>query len=277
MSIRTMSAADVQPAAETVRRGEWGERGPFFAFVVDHAECDAVVAEADGEIVGTGVGTANGAVGWVGAIFVSPTYRSRGLGRALTLEVIDRLETRGCRTVVLTATDQGRPIYERLGFEVQAWYRTLEAEGLASDTPTAPAVRAIDAADLAAIVALDRAATGEEREHLLRAFLRPDAGWVVADPVDGAVRAFLLRAPWGGGATIAWDPDDAIRLLDHRRAHGGPGHRVRAGLLDQNAAGLALLAERGWTEAWRAVRMIRGEPLCWQPTAIWGQFNHALG
>jgi len=272
-----MSAADVQPAAEAVRRGGWGERGLFFEFAVDHAECDAIVAEMDGEVVGTGVGTSNGGVGWVGAIFVSSTHRSRGLGRALTLEVIDRLDTRGCRTLVLTATDQGRPIYERLGFEVQSWYRTLEGEGLPTETPAARDVRAMNAADLAAVVALDRAATGEDREHLLRAFLRPDAGWVVADPVDRAVRAFLLRAPWGGGATISPDPDDAIQLLDHRRVQGGPGHRVRAGLLEQNQAGLALLAERGWTEAWRAVRMIRGEPLGWQPTAIWGQFNHAVG
>jgi hypothetical protein len=56
MSIRTMSRADVQPAAEAVRRGGWGERGPFFAFAVDHTECVAIVAEMDGEIVGTGVG-----------------------------------------------------------------------------------------------------------------------------------------------------------------------------------------------------------------------------
>jgi hypothetical protein len=195
----------------------------------------------------------------------------------LTLEVIDRLGSRGCETLVLTATDLGRPTYERLGFEVQTWYRTLEAEGLPTETPDVRDVRAMIAADLAAVAALDRAATGEDRAHLLRTFLRPGAGWVVADPVDRAIRAFLLRAPWGGGATISPAPVDAIALLDHRRAHGGPGHRVRAGLLEQNETGLALLSDRGWTEAWRAVRMIRGEPLAWQPTAIWGQFNHAVG
>jgi GNAT superfamily N-acetyltransferase len=272
-----MTPADVEPATEAIRRGGWGERGPFFAFAVGHRECDPILAEVDDEIVGTGVGTASGHVGWIGAIFVGPTHRGHGLGLALTAEVIARLESRGCRTLVLVATEQGRPIYERLGFEVQSWYHTLEIGGLPMDAPPDRTVQAIGRADLPGMAALDRRATGEDRAHLIEAFVRDDAGWIVRDPDDGHLRAFLLRAPWGGGATIAPDPSDALRLLDHRRAVGGPDHRVRAGLMAENEAGRLLLAERGWTEAWSAVRMIRGDPLDWQPEAIWGQFNHAIG
>lgn len=276
MLIRPMTPADVEPAAGAIRQGGWGERGPFFAFAVGHRACDPIVAEVDGEIVGTGVGTASGHVGWVGTIFVSPGHRTRGLGRALTAEAIARLETRGCRTLVLVATEQGRPIYERLGFEVQSRYHTLEIGGLPTDTRADPTVQTIARSDLPDLIALDRRATGEDRAHLLETFVGEDAGWVVRDP-HGRVRAFLLRAPWGGGATIAPDPADALWLLDRRRAVGGPDHRVRAGLLAENEAGLDLLAERGWTEAWSAVRMIRGDSLAWRPEAIWGQFNHALG
>lgn len=278
-TIRPMTAADVEPAAEAVLRGGWGERGPFFRFAVDHPECDPLVADAgeDGGIVGTGVGTASGSAGWVGTIFVSPDARRRGLGRALTAEVIDRLEARGCRTLILTATDQGRPIYERLGFEVQSWYVTMEADGLPSDTPRDPRVRPLAPDDLPDLVRLDRAATGEDRAHLFRAFLTSGSGWAVAAGPGAAPSAHLLRAPWGGGATIAADPADAVLLLDHRRAEGGPDHRLRAGLLSDNEAGLALLGSIGWREAWRAVRMVRGAPLDWRPEAIWGQFNHALG
>ena len=49
------------------------------------------------------------------------------------------------------------------------------------------------------------------------------------------------------------------------------------GVLAENASGLVRLAAAGWTEAWRAPRLVRGAPLAWQPDAIWGQFNHALG
>jgi hypothetical protein len=48
-------------------------------------------------------------------------------------------------------------------------------------------------------------------------------------------------------------------------------------LLAENEAGIERLTATGWIEAWRAPRLVRGDPLTWQPNAIWGQFNHALG
>jgi hypothetical protein len=41
--------------------------------------------------------------------------------------------------------------------------------------------------------------------------------------------------------------------------------------------GAAALEADGWTEAWRAPRLVRGAALDWHPDRIWGQFNHALG
>jgi hypothetical protein len=52
---------------------------------------------------------------------------------------------------------------------------------------------------------------------------------------------------------------------------------VRCGILLENLEGAAALEAAGWTEAWRAPRLIRGDSLDWHPEHIWGQFNHALG
>jgi hypothetical protein len=87
----------------------------------------------------------------------------------------------------------------------------------------------------------------------------------------------VLRAPWGGGATIARSPDAALRILTARRRAAGPGGRVRLGLLDENVDGLARLTDAGLHLSWSAPRMLRGEPLVWRPSWIWGQFNHAMG
>ena len=87
----------------------------------------------------------------------------------------------------------------------------------------------------------------------------------------------MIRAPWGGGATIAPNPADAMALLDARRDAYPIDRKVRAGVLETNAVGIARLEADGWTEAWRAPRLELGEPLDWDPPAIWGQFNHALG
>ena len=167
-------------------------------------------------------------------------------------------------------------MYERLGFEVQTWYRILEAPGLGDGEPADPRIRAFRPADLGPMTALDAAATGEDRAHLLGAFASAEAARVL-DRGQGSLGGFVVRAPWGGGATIAPDADDAIAILHARRAATGRDKHVRAGVLADNEAGLERLLATGWTEAWHAPRLVRGEPLHWMPKAIWGQFNHALG
>ncbi len=240
-----------------------------------HANCRALLAERDGQIVATGVATISGLVGWVGTIWVTPLWRRRGLGRAITEAVIDQLEGAGCRTLLLVATAAGRPVYERLGFEILTHDHVLvSSEPGSGRQPSSPhtSIRAFAPAhDLDAAAALDGWATGEAREHILATC----DGWVVE--VAGEVTAFTLRAPFGGVATVARDASDALRLLDLQRQEGGPESRIRAGVLDENVAGLERLVAEGWTEVWSGPRMIRGEPLDWAPTGIWSQFNHAIG
>ena len=275
VSIRPMTPADVEPATAAIVRADWGDRRAWFEFATTQPACRPIVAEADGTLIGTGVGTVNGAVGWVGTIWVDSAHRGAGLGRALTQAVIDGLEAAGCLTLLLVATEQGLPLYERMGFELQTRYRILEAPGLDADAPADPAVRPFSGGDLGAILDLDRAATGEDRGHAIRRFASGESTKVLA--AAGEVRGFVIRAPWGGGATVAPDPADAMRILTARRRASGPGGRVRVGLVEENAAGLAQLETAGLTPIWSAPRLLRGQPLTWYPDWIWGQFNHAMG
>jgi GNAT superfamily N-acetyltransferase len=276
-----MTSADLEPAVAGILADEWGDRRAWFAFAVGHPQCHVVVVDLDGEVVGTGVATINGPVAWIGTIWVARSQRRHGLGTALTEATLDLAETAGCATQVLVATLEGRPLYERLGFEVAATYVTMEAPGRGGVAAGAAAVRVRDWREddgLASLAALDRAATGEDRAHVLRAFVAPTTTRVVtAAADDGAIRGFLVRPPWGGGMTIAPDVDDALALLETRR-DGYPTDRlVRCGVLEANVDGRERLAALGWTEAWRAPRLHRGAPLTWDPTAIWGQANHAMG
>jgi acetyltransferase (GNAT) family protein/GNAT acetyltransferase-like protein len=243
--------------------------------VTDHAEARPFVADADGDVVGTSVLSVNGPVGWIGTVWVDPAWRRRGIGLDLTRATIEQAEAAGCRTLVLVATEAGRPLYERLGFEVQTWYRNFQTDGLGGAAAD-PRVRPFRAGDLEPMAALDAAATGEDRAHLLRTFAAPDSARVL-EHTDGSLRGFVVRAPWGGGATVAPRIEDAETILHARRVSSGADGRVRAGLLAENEAGIDRLLALGWTESWRAPRLVRGEPLVWDPCAIWGQFNHALG
>jgi len=274
-----MAPSDIEGLTRAILADDWGDRGSWLAFVSTHPACRARVAvDDDGRAFATAVATINGAVGWIGTVWVAPDRRRGGVGVALTEAVMEAAEAEGCRTLVLVATDAGRPLYERLGFEVQAWYVTHEAMGLPPGLVD-PRIRTFEPGDLGALARLDRAATGEDRRHLLEAFASREGTRVLAggDADDGGIAAFVVRAPWGGGATVAPDPADALAILEARRRAAGPARRVRAGILSLNLAGLAQLRAAGWTEAWRAPRLIRGDPLDWHPEALWGQFNHALG
>jgi GNAT superfamily N-acetyltransferase len=279
--LRPMHPADVAPAVAAILADEWGDRHRWFDFALASAACRAFVAETDdGAIAGTGVVTLNGRVGWIGTIWVAPAYRRRGLGHELTRATIDVAEAAGCRTLLLVATARGRGLYERMGFEVATWYRTMEAPA-APETTLTPAgaadatLRSFRPDDLDAIVHLDGAATGEDRRTVIADLASP-TGTRVLDGNDGPV-GFVIRAPWGGGATVAPRIDDAMAILTARRLTSTSGRPVRCGILLENETGAAALAAAGWTEAWRAPRLIRGAALDWHPEWIWGQFNHAMG
>jgi GNAT superfamily N-acetyltransferase len=103
----------------------------------------------------------------VGMMLVAARYGRRGLGRALMEHVIAEA---GAATVTLFATDLGRPLYEKLGF--QPVRRNVSFVGaFRPDRAGAggPAVftRAATEADLPAILAVDCAAFGADRAHIL--------------------------------------------------------------------------------------------------------------
>jgi hypothetical protein len=171
----------------------------------------------------------------------------------------------------------GRPVYEREGFTVLDRQVRFTIDGLSpADTPPDPRLRPFAPRDLAAVLELDREVTGEDRSSVLRELVEPVSTTVALGP-DGGVRGFLVRAPWRGGAVIAPDPDDALRLLERRRHSTGVSGKAGAGVLASNEAGRARLRAAGWEEELGGVRMIRGETLDWNPDGIWGQLNGALG
>jgi hypothetical protein len=170
-----------------------------------------------------------------------------------------------------------------MGFDVQTRYRILEIDGLSDGTAIDDAVshglsvvRPFRADDLEAMIALDREATGEDRGHAIRALATPDSARVLGAS-DGGIDGFVIRAPWGGGATVARSADAALELVAARRLAARAAGRVRVGLLEENRSGLRRLREAGFRAQWAAPRMVRGAALVWRPEWIWGQFNHAMG
>ncbi|WP_028063369.1 GNAT family N-acetyltransferase [Solirubrobacter soli] len=245
--------------------------GDAFSIVVRPPTVHTTVAEADdghflaverdGAIVATGASVGFGPTGWIGGIAVAPEARGARLGQALTEAVIDALGPR--ETLLLLASDAGRPIYERLGFEVEERYVVMW--GPESATPAANGLRRLTAADRDAVAALDARVTGEARSLVL------DVG------LDGAIAtpdlsAVAFRPPWPALPIVASDPDAGATLL---RALIAPG--LRLAVPESNAAALETLRALGCTPGRDVVRMRSGAPVQWRPDELWGVFSLFFG
>ena len=216
---------------------------------------DVLVADnGDGEAAGAVCCVSFGATGWIGALGVAPEARRHGVGRALTEAAIARLHERGADTVLLFATDMGRPLYERLGFVIEgaatAWRGTAGA--IPDRRAGAPPARRRPRGRHAT---LDRAATGEERGNLLEA-LHPLAG--VAADRSGELVGWAAKAPYGAGIAICARDDEAgVALMAAAASGPAPATLV---VPDANAAAMANLRRWGFRAANAGERMRLGPP-----------------
>jgi len=268
-----MTFPDVAPVTALVLAGGWADFGLVFAFAVQSPASLAMVAEVAGAPVGVGIGTRNGTTGWLGPIYTTPAMRGQGVGRMLTNAVADGLEAAGCESLLLAATELGKPVYGRLGFVAEGRYHVFQGQASALQND-GPAVRLAQASDMDAIRAMDRWASGEDRTHLLDAFGPPY--WVVDDASSGRVKGFALATPWGAGAVIAADPVDGLALLHHTATIADDGS-IMAVLPGENARGRSDLVRLGFREVRSLPRMQRGRAVDWQPATIWRLFSFGKG
>lgn len=84
-----------------------------------------IVGEDEGRIVAVGAAffrggrsslALTGLTATLAGIYTFPEFRRRGFARAVVARLIELCRTRGCRSIRLRASDQGRPLYEQLGF-----------------------------------------------------------------------------------------------------------------------------------------------------------------
>lgn len=265
--VRDLRADEDRSIGDLLSRAGFGPTvAGLIAFPRESPDGDVLVAERDGRAVGGVCCASFGATGWIGALGVLPEARRRGAGEALTRAACERLHERGARTVLLYATDMGRPLYERIGFEaegtVTAW------RGTAGKTRTDVSLRPLREEDRAAVRALDGRATGEDRSPVLDA-LQPLSG-VVAERA-GEAAGWALTSPWGAGVAVC-GADEAAGVALTAAAARGPGTSTMV-VPDANVAASDALAHWGFSPTAAGARMRLGPPIGWRPDMQFGLFN----
>jgi GNAT superfamily N-acetyltransferase len=131
---------------------------------------------------------------WISMVLVTQSRRSGGLGTSLLKRCLDEVKANDA-VAGLDATEQGRPIYLKLGFhdlyKISRWHLDGAKDVVAP--PSGVAVRPFAIADLPKLPTYDRPLSGMERPTLLAhlATRQPGLAWVAETP-SGKLAGFAL-------------------------------------------------------------------------------------
>ena len=271
--LRRLHADDLASAHALSTEVGWPHRPEDWAFV--HALGQGfALTDTSGTLIGT-------ALWWpfgehratLGMVIVSRRWQRRGLGQRLLTALLEEI---GPRTTFLNGTQDGLRLYEQAGFRALGTVRQYRGTVVStSDRDREPRgrIRAAEPRDLAALIALDEAATGMPRGAALAALLEHAQGAVLER--DGEIAGFACFRRFGRGyvvgPVVATDEADARALIGHW-LQASEGRFVRIDMPVVEAESAEWLMEAGLARAGDVTTMVRGAP----PTRSGGARTFAL-
>lgn len=194
----------------------------LLSMLLSHPGFYSVVAERDGEIVGSNFLDERSPIAGVGPVTVDPAVQNGGLGRLLMQDVLDRAHERGFAGVrLLQAAYHNRSLslYARLGFEVRDVVACMQGPPLAAEIPGYRIRRATEA-DLECCNRICLSVHGHDRGGELRDAVGQRSAVVVehGDEITGYATATAFF-----GHAVGETTEDVKALIGAATAFEGPG------------------------------------------------------
>lgn len=262
IEIRTMRVRDIPLGLALCRFAGWNQIEDDWRRLLTLNPESVFVAELDGQPCGTASITCYGAeLAWIGMILVHPDLRRRGVASTLIRHGLEFIQTARIRCARLDATEQGRQVYLKLGFEDdQPIGRYLCPNSM--DLPIAK-LPSIEEDDWKNIGCLDLDVMGADRLRLLK-FLAHDGVTAVMKSAQEVQGYGFARPGFNAsflGPIVAKDIDCARSLalsLLAKLPRGSDG--VYWDVLTDNAAARELIESLGFRIERRLMRMRCGVP-----------------
>jgi len=264
-AVRTMKPGDIPSAMELSTAANWNQTPEDWHRVMQLSAEGCRCIEDAGRIVATTSLLSYGAqLAWIGMVLTRPEYRRQGLARRLMEDAIAMAECGGIRALKLDATDEGRPLYESLGFvveePVERWGRNGDKLSAAKKKANAGKGSLGNAQISDDLFSQDAEAFGVERRELLEALsalgrcIVTEKGYALSRP--GRVTQYL-------GPCVANSEIDVRQLIvAHLEAEESRGLEPWYwDLLPSNPEAVRCATELGFTRRRILWRMRRGEAI----------------
>lgn len=182
----------------------------------------AVVAEADGRVVGSNFLWEGAVIAGVGPITVAPDVQDGAIGKRLMNEVMRRAEERrfaGVRLLQAAYHNRSLSLYTKLGFDTREPISTIQGTALGIEIP-GHRVRPARKSDLDDCNKLHLRLHGYERRTELLLAIRQETATVVEH--GGRITGYATEVGFMGHA-VAESNEDLKALIGAAKSFPGPG------------------------------------------------------
>lgn len=244
----------LEGAVALSRQAGWPHRLEDWAMVLSLST--GIVALDNGRVAGTILVTRYGSAGaTINMVIVDEAMRGRGIGRRLMDVALADCKGRECR---LVATEEGLPLYTKLGFQETGIIR--QHQGIINARAPVEGVTWATAADIAECAAMDRAASGLDRAELIATLA--DRGSIATLRRKGNIAGFAASRDFGrgevAGPVVAASAEDAKHLLAFLFA-ARPGAFLRVDTTETSSLG-PWLADQGLAHVGGGITMSKDGP-----------------
>lgn len=261
IEIRLLSESDIPAAMKLKEAAGWNQTEDDWRRLISLEPDGCFAAIRNHELVGTTTTTTyKDQLAWIGMVLVDPQNRRQGIASRLMETALDYLRNK-VATVKLDATAQGKPVYERLGFEVESlverWVGTLKGSSTVWNDGM------LNADTLYGLLDLDRRAFNADRSTLIQSLIN-DSNFlpVLKKSADGKLSGYALARPGTRanylGPVCATQASDVESLIDEMLRRMGAG-RVYIDFNSECSTPVSVLSDRGFVKERDLIRMTSGE------------------
>ena len=260
LEIRLLRESDIVAAMQLKQLAGWNQTETDWRMLLQLEPNGCFAAVLDDQVVGTTTTTTFGNdLAWIGMVLVRPDKRRAGIATKLLQIALNYLEGK-VAAVKLDATADGKPVYERFGFEVESLIERWSRKGEFGCIDERPQMIDHDTRDQ--VLQLDHQAFGFDRSKLVdilfaNSCVRP----IIQRNPGGAVTGYALARAGSDaayvGPIVSSQRSQALDSLDQLLDQLGPSP-VYVDFNRNWGDGGQLLSERGFEKQRDFVRMTRG-------------------